>query len=104
MTGNPITVANSANYFLNNQVAFDYSGVNNFRMPPYHRMDIGINYKISGKRLRKELEFSIYNLYNRQNPYFYYSLPSVYNGGSTFKTKQVSVLPIITSVNYKISF
>jgi hypothetical protein len=103
MTGNPITVANSVNYFFPLQLSYDYSGVNNFRLPAYHRLDIGINCKLSTNKIRSELEFSIYNVYNRQNPYFYYTLPVSYDTGVVFKINQVSVLPLVPSVNYKIS-
>ena len=116
LTGNPITVANSAFNInaLNSNfgpsipyplIAFEYSGVNNFRMPAYHRLDVGINYKTKTNKLLKELEFSIYNVYNRANPYFYYiasaGTPAM---GINNVTKQVSVLPIIPSINYKITF
>lgn len=104
ITGNPITVANSAYYSAAHQLSFDYSGVNNFRMPSYHRLDVGVSYRTQIKKTIREFEFSVYNTYNRQNPYFYYTTSSNYDFGTVFKTKQVSVLPIIPSINYKISF
>lgn len=116
MTGNPITVANSSLNFaeLSPQNlaipvtytlgAFEYSGINNFRMPAYHRLDIGINYKTKGKKFNKELEFSIYNVYNRQNPYFYYIQSAPAGSNQSSSIKQVSVLPIMPSLNYKFIF
>ncbi|MFZ9848183.1 MAG: TonB-dependent receptor plug domain-containing protein [Flavobacteriales bacterium] len=107
ITGNPITLANSAFTYNGSQfqLLYDYSSVNNFRMPAYHRMDAGVTYATFGKKTKRELEFSVYNVYNRFNPYFYYTISTTNVDNTTsFKTNQVSVLPILPSVNYKISF
>ena len=117
LTGNPITLANSVyNYTEQGPQnletfigylwgGYEYSGINNYRMPSYHRMDFGISYKIVRKKRLDELEFSVYNLYNRQNPYFYYIVASGANNNVITNTaKQVSVLPVLPSINYKIRF
>ena len=49
-----------------------YSGRNEYRKPNYHRMDLSLNYvphPKSKKRWRSEWNFSIYNAYNRKNPW-----------------------------------
>ncbi|MEM8908713.1 MAG: hypothetical protein AAGD05_12770, partial [Bacteroidota bacterium] len=45
---------------------------NNIRIPTYHRLDISATLqgkKKPGKRFHGEWVFSIYNLYNRRNPF-----------------------------------
>ncbi|MDR2564120.1 MAG: TonB-dependent receptor [Prevotellaceae bacterium] len=49
-----------------------YSGRNEYRKPDYHRMDVSLNFipRPKSKRwLRGEWNFSIYNAYNRKNPW-----------------------------------
>jgi hypothetical protein len=53
-----------------------YSARNDVRLPDYHRMDVAITYNFIKKRdmgkpkkFTNSLNFSIYNLYNRHNPY-----------------------------------
>jgi hypothetical protein len=105
MTGNPVTIANSTFFNSYNAFSYDYSSMNNFRMPAYHRLDAGVNYKMKGKKVSKELEFSIYNVYNRQNPFFYYVLAGTVAGtGTSPIVNQVSILPILPSFKYKITF
>jgi hypothetical protein len=46
-------------------------------MPSYHRLDLGFIYKIIPKKVRKinlksDISFSIYNAYNRRNPFSIY--------------------------------
>jgi hypothetical protein len=119
MTGNHITLANSIynnidilpeNSYLEshpNYVNYEFTGINNFKMPPYHRFDFGLSYKKQRKDLITEFDLSVYNVYNRQNPYFYYLVSSPDKSESKVinsMMKQVSVLPIIPSINCKISF
>ncbi|MEZ4829303.1 MAG: TonB-dependent receptor [Bacteroidia bacterium] len=49
-----------------------YVDRNSFRMPPYHKLDIGIVCKFFPKWGESDLTFSVYNAYNRRNPYFIY--------------------------------
>jgi hypothetical protein len=48
----------------------DYGGRNNFRMPATHRMDLGLNFHKQKKYGIRTWNLSIYNAYNRQNPFF----------------------------------
>ena len=45
-----------------------YKGKNGFRMPAYHRLDIGLNIK----KTKSEWHLGIYNAYNHMNTYYYY--------------------------------
>ncbi|HEX3010390.1 MAG TPA: carboxypeptidase-like regulatory domain-containing protein, partial [Bacteroidales bacterium] len=60
---------------------------NNFRMGPYHRLDFGIQFHKPKRWGERIWEISIYNVYNRKNPFFYYNYTDSKNVG---KLKQVS--------------
>lgn len=45
-----------------------YSSINNYRLPDYHRMDVGISFSKQKKRGKRIWNISIYNLYGRNNP------------------------------------
>ena len=92
-----------------------YGERNSQRMRDYHRLDIGLYYtKYTKRRNRKaEWSFSVYNAYNRQNPYYYYfnsnSSGEIYNPRSFDKFKpmdlyQISFFPIIPTISYKVYF
>ncbi len=77
---------------------------NNFRMPNYHRMDIGANFHRSFKNCSRTISVSVYNLYNRKNPYMIYESHEHryqnYNGALV----QLSIFPILPSVAYTLKF
>jgi hypothetical protein len=88
-----------------------YTERNAFRMPPYHRMDFGLVYKFFPKWGESDLTFSIYNVYNRRNPYFIYfdieTQTDPLTGIQTlegYKAKQVSLFPIIPSLTWNFKF
>ncbi len=73
------------------------SNRNNYRLPLYHRLDV--NYQTSKETKRKNRRtwiFSVYNIYNRQNPFFLFE--------ESGKIKQFTLFPIIPSVGYKLEF
>lgn len=74
------------------------SSINGYRMPVYHRLDIGANYHKEKKWGESIWSFSIYNVYNRQNAFFLYVEPDI---DGTKKLKQVSLFPIIPSISWK---
>jgi len=74
----------------------DYGAMNSFRMAAYHRMDLSVQFikeKNFGERV---IELSVYNLYNRANPWFLDT--SVRNGQSVLV--QYSLFGIVPSINY----
>ncbi|MDB5273479.1 MAG: TonB-dependent receptor, partial [Chitinophagaceae bacterium] len=73
-----------------------------FRLPAYHRMDIGIVYNFKPKWGQADLTLSIYNVYNRRNTYFiYYEEIKDANGIPTeYVAKQVSLFPIIPTLTF----
>jgi outer membrane receptor for ferrienterochelin and colicin len=83
-------------------VAGDYGKKNSFRMSPYHRMDIGIQFHKKLKRCVRTFEVSLYNVYSRQNPYFYYI--NYDQNSKKNKLMQASLFPILPSVSWSYKF
>ncbi|MCG2617510.1 TonB-dependent receptor [Terrimonas sp. NA20] len=82
-----------------------YSGINDYRMPAYHRMDIAFTYTPkpdSKKRFKSSWNFSLYNLYNRYNPYFIYL--DTDDSERTIQGKKVFLFPIIPGVTWNFKF
>ncbi len=73
---------------------------NSFRMEPYHRLDLGIQFHKKLKRCERTIELSAYNAYNHMNPYYYYV--SKVNNKTTLM--QVTLFPIIPSISWNYKF
>ena len=88
------------------QVVNDFGEKNSFRMKPYHRLDVGIQFHKEKKWGERIWEISFYNLYNRKNPFYYYTeYKSDKDTGKEYGLlKQVSLFPIIPSVTYSFRF
>ena len=107
-TGNAISLPERF-YFVDGTLTQEYSRINAYRMKPYHRLDVAATYTPVQKKKRKytgNWVFSIYNLYSRANPYFYYfdQEGSATQGTLTIKSKQVSLFPVIPSVTWNVKF
>ncbi len=74
---------------------------NNFRMRAYHRLDLSLDFIKEKKDGIRTWNVSIYNLYSRQNPYFYYYQRGRYDQQ---QLKQFSLFPIIPSLTYSFQF
>ncbi|MFH0761755.1 MAG: TonB-dependent receptor [Bacteroidota bacterium] len=74
---------------------------NSYRMPAYHRLDIGINFRKDTKWGERVWSFGAYNVYNRKNA-FYLAFDQEYveNGPAETVLKQYSLFPIIPSISY----
>lgn len=74
-----------------------FTSVNNYEMPAYIRMDLGCNFKFKTHHVQ-ELNIGFYNVLNRHNPF------SIIYDDRSREWRQLSLLPIMPSFNYKISF
>ena len=81
-----------------------YEGRNNFRMPNYHRMDVGANFHRQFRHARRTINVSVYNVYNRQNPYMLYQSATDGYRSYPYSLKQLSIFPILPSVAYTLYF
>lgn len=89
-------------YMLENKIILEYEGYNSFKMPDYHRLDISATYQLKKIRNTKsELTFSIYNLYNRANPFMvFFNTKESEKGKYDFKIKMAHLLPAIPSFSW----
>ena len=108
-TGNAATLPQRF-YLVNGILTQEYSRINEYRLPSYHRLDFAAIYNPKKNEHRKKMKtewiFSIYNLYSRKNPYFIYfdQTGSPYDGSLKVQGKQVSLFPIIPSVTWNFKF
>lgn len=102
-TGNAVTYP-AAKYELNGQTYFYYSDRNASRMPAYHRLDIGATYtKITKRGRESSWAFSIYNTYNRYNPFTIGFEQNETNPQQT-QAVQTSLFGIVPSITYNFKF
>jgi hypothetical protein len=68
-TGNAVTFP-SGKYIINGNVQYYYTERNGYRMPDYHRLDIGATRSLKKtKQFESSLNFSVYNAYGHKNPF-----------------------------------
>lgn len=96
-------------YLVNGVLTQEYSRINEYRLPAYHRLDFAGIYspkKNEGRKWHSEWVFSVYNVYSRKNPYFIYfdQNGSAYDGSLKVQGKQVSLFPIIPAVTWNFKF
>ncbi len=81
---------------------------NNFRMPAYHRLDVGVNFHKQKEHGVRTLSISVYNVYNRENPFMVYrsSEYSYTLNGTRYNSAlvQLSLFPIIPSISWSYRF
>jgi TonB dependent receptor/CarboxypepD_reg-like domain/TonB-dependent Receptor Plug Domain len=97
---------------ITREVVPEFPGRNNYRMPPYHRLDLGMVYKFKPRqaglfRGETDLTVSITNAYNRQNPYVItYQAERDAEGRptGTFRARAITLFPILPSATYNFRF
>jgi hypothetical protein len=96
-------------YFIEGVLTQEFSRINAYRMPAYHRMDVGFTYTPkpdTDRKYKSSWVFSAYNLYSRLNPYFIYFSQngSPAGGDQTIEAVKVSIFPILPSVTWNFKF
>lgn len=131
-TGNAVTFP-SGKYEINGQVVNYYTERNGYRMPDYHRLDLGLTYKSlpykmvkdvdtgelkkADKKWRSSFNVSVYNAYARENAYSisFREVEQVDANGNTIydtsgkpvtKTEavQLALFKIVPSISYNFEF
>lgn len=94
----------SGKYSINNNTVFLYTERNGYRMPDYHRLDIGATLQgKSTKRWQSEWSFNIYNLYGRENAYTITFEQNAYDPSKT-EAVRTALFKMIPSVSYNFKF
>jgi len=102
-TGNAVTLP-KGKYQLGGQSIFVYTDRNGDRMAAYHRMDLAATYTKTNKRGREvSWNFSLYNVYGRENPYTLSFEDSETDPNKTV-VKQTTLFRWIPSVTYNFKF
>ncbi len=71
---------------------------NNRKFPPFHFMNLQLDYKYKlSDKTRMEINFGIYNAYNRQNSFYLYLFENPINGDRVFR--KVSIFPTLPHLN-----
>lgn len=88
-----------------------YGGMNEGKLPDYHRLDVGLSKKFYSSKARFwEINFNIYNLYSRQNTYRLFPAVEVIVDEQKRPIerrnvmKSASLFPILPSVNITYKF
>jgi hypothetical protein len=98
-TGNAVTFP-SGNYWLDGRLVPYYTERNGYRMPAYHRLDLSATWTLGP---RSNLNFSVYNAYNRMNAYFI-TFRQDPNDRQKTQAVQTTFFPFIPSITYNFKF
>lgn len=106
VSGNALTIPESR-YIIQGNILNDYGEVNSFRMPSYNRMDVSFTREdVKPNGNVSAWNFSVYNLYNRANPfYIYFETTGDINSYSLEVSPElVSLFPVIPSISWSYRF
>lgn len=102
-TGSAVTFP-AGKYQIDGQTLYYYTERNAYRMPAYHRLDLGATWLLKQKkRFSSELTISLYNAYGRENAY---TIMFRDNKDDPNKTEavQTALFKYIPSVTYNFKF
>lgn len=106
-SGNAFTMAEGKYNIITNynrlNIGDIYSDKNAYRLNPYHRLDLALNHRKKTAWGERTWSFSVYNAYNRKNPYFYF-WDVVDTSTQELGLYQFSYFPIIPSISYSFKF
>jgi hypothetical protein len=102
-TGDAITFP-SGKYNMDGQSFFYYTDRNAYRMPAYHRLDLGATFQLKQKKnYTSELAFSLYNAYGRKNPYSI-TFREAENDPSVTEAVRTTLFQYLPSISYNFKF
>ena len=86
-----------------------FDGRNNYRLEPYHRLDLSVNFHKTFKRaprIKRTINISVYNAYCNMNPFMVYMYEGYdWETDRNYRTlRKVTIFPIIPSFSYGIQF
>ncbi len=109
-TGNTMTIPIGYYFYMGSYIT-EYSERNGYRMPPYHRLDLAVNWTIKKtSKFETGLNFSVYNVYNRKNPFFIFMETDMNFDAANMdfsidnRAIQMSLFPIIPSIMWMFKF
>ncbi|BDD11991.1 TonB-dependent receptor (plasmid) [Fulvitalea axinellae] len=109
-SGTPYTISSGRGVSLNypepnrtNHFQDLFGEKSNFRGEAQHRLDVSVQFHKDKRWGRRTWELGVYNLYNRKNPYFYYTNTDSSPDSEVTKTsfRKVTLFPILPYFSYK---
>ena len=102
-TGNAVTFP-TGKYQIGGETVFQYSNRNANRMPANHRFDLSATYEnTKKKRVQGSWNFSLYNVYGRENAYTI-TFEDDPNDASKTQANQTSLFRWVPSITYNFKF
>jgi hypothetical protein len=102
-TGDAVTFP-TGKYKVDDRTVFYYTERNGYRMPNYHRLDLGATRQLKKKgRFSSDLTFSLYNAYGRENAYSIYFRESKDNPEKT-EAVRTTLFKYVPSIAYNFKF
>lgn len=111
-SGQPITLPSSV-YLINqfpdwepntNSLAIYPSGINQFRLPYYARLDFSLTYEIQYNGWSLSPYLQVFNLLNRKNVWFIEYKNEIKNGTVVQEVNNITMFPILPSIGVNIKF
>jgi hypothetical protein len=111
-TGRPLTLP-AGKYDYGNYNPDVLTERNGYRLPAFHRLDLSVTLnprKNISRKWQGQWVFSVYNAYNRQNPFTIYTRTkqdedgNVIGDGSQKEARLIYLFPILPSVTYNFKF
>jgi hypothetical protein len=111
-TGRPITLP-AGKYEYGDHNPDVLTDRNDYLLPGFHRLDLSATLnprKNAGRRWKGQWVFSVYNAYNRKNPFTIYTQTkqdedgNILGDGSEKEARLIYLFPILPSVTYNFKF
>ena len=92
-------------FFVEQNLNLFYGPRNSSRLDAYHRLDLSATYTPnpdSKSRFKGSWTFSVYNTYNRKNPFFvnFDTTTNFQTGENTITGTKITIFPLIPSITY----
>ncbi|MFO7722316.1 MAG: TonB-dependent receptor [Bacteroidales bacterium] len=104
-TGAPVTFP-TGRFVYGNVIAPVYSDRNSYRLPAYHRLDLGVTFDPVSKKSKSwesSWTFSVYNAYNRHNAFVINFVRDKANPNVLY-AEMIYLFPIIPAITYNFKF
>lgn len=108
LTGVPGTFPNSKIQVQNLNIPYNTDGIrNNYRITPYHRLDLGMTYnfkKNDRRKYKQNIVVSVYNAYNRRNAFSIYFRTKAGEPNQTEAVRFSIIGSFIPAITYNFNF
>lgn len=108
LSGTPATFPNSKLQIQNLNIPYNTDGTrNNYRITPYHRLDLGATYnfkKNDTRKFKQSIVLSVYNVYNRRNAFSIYFRTNKDNSLQTEAVRFSMIGSFVPAITYNFNF